>query len=124
MTTTSPSLHAWFCSDIEDIDAWQPESGDTVDYWLQLYIGEFGTDGSDQYQVRVVSADALASELPIVASATVVVASGDYSFASVKQAIEGTIASCARTTWPESAEALSRHFLWEYADHKFVDDNE
>lgn len=111
---TKPELQSLFCSDVDEIASWEPDS-DVVDYWLQLDIGEVGDlETSDQFQVRVVDFETLrrAPSQPI--RACVVVDPGTYSFTEVRSAITKTVESCGQATWLETAIALSRYFLWEY----------
>lgn len=118
----TPTLDDAFCSDIPNIEDWVPPLGSPIDFWLQLDIGPEGEEGTDQFQLRVVSPDAVLPDAPRIDRATLLVNRTNYSYEAIEHAIGEVLVKCARATWPETALALSRFFLWEYEDYTTVAD--
>lgn len=116
----TPTIYDFHSSDLPEVATWQPAANEPIDYWLTLDIGS-GGEGTDEFQVRIASPDALIANGPSPCRATIAISRNGYSFAAVQLVLEQTVASCARESWEDCALALSRYFLWEYEDHQFVD---
>lgn len=108
--------------DMHPLEHWTPEPGKPIDFWMSVTLGP-NADGGHDYQLRVASPDAALAEGAAALHHIVLVERDSYDFDQVIEAIEKAIADCARPTFEEAAVALSRYFLWEYADHKFADED-
>lgn len=115
----TPRIYDLHSTDI-DLETWSPEDGDLVSFGLTLDIGS-GGEGADEFQVLIASAESLVADGPASGKATILVDRDSYSFSAVEELLASIVASCARPTWEGAALALSRHFLWEYEDHQYVD---
>ena len=49
----SPEVRGYYCSDIDNIQTWEPDNIDEFNFFLDIYIGYKGREGSDYYTVNV-----------------------------------------------------------------------
>ena len=117
----TPKLRDAYSDDFK-VREWEPAESATINFWLVLEIGPDDEDGTEYFRVRVAEQRAFVDDGAAVMRATVLVERERYSFETILAAIEKVIEGCGRASWSETAVALSRYFLWEYEDHKFIQD--
>lgn len=99
-----------------DLETYDPR----LDEWfiqLTLSIGSADSPGADLFLLSVCSAAALAerAELDRYAWGVGTLILPKWNLAQVRALVERTCLECERPTWGESARALGRYFMWEFA---------
>ena len=107
-----PEIKALYCRTNDNIEQWQPEPGEPINFALHLEIGLFGQTGSDHFIVEVVSPDFAVRHGPAVGRGKLLVDSENYSFGNLIVLINWAIQDSTRRSWADTGAALDRYFEW------------
>ena len=116
-------IRSWSSPDVE-LQTWEPEELDAVQFLLELEIGAAASPGADVFSVLVATPEALRAHAPpgaLVLRQRSTLVLGRYDWPELRAAVTQIVASCAGRDWQESVLRLQRHFRWEYEDYRMED---
>lgn len=94
----------------------------TDNFWctFDFGVGPNNEEGHHDYSVQVGTPrafdHAIQNQGPMWGRHYIIV--NEYDAALIKSVIEQKIEECARETWEETYQILSRYFKWQYEDYK------
>ena len=110
-------------TDVESFWEWQPDDPTDVILNIDIYIGPENDDFQQIFQFVLVTPNALSRLLesqPILNGRHYWFMES-FDWESLEQELERVVRECVGNNWEEVAALLSRHFHWEYEDHKYLD---
>ena len=113
-----PELMAFDCLDHDPIEQWIPDSDAEVDYRLCLHVGQPDSEACDLFYVRVTTPEAIGAHHPGTSVGKRRIVVNPYSWESVLEAIQATLARCAGEGWSQQSALLAEHFDWEFEGYR------
>ena len=112
----SPEIQHYWCTEIEDLDHWQPADPEYVDLWFSVAIGIEGEseNGADNFLVHLVTQKQLSQ---IEEKEYLLVIPFYISWSEVMDALKTSIAECKDINWRGMSLQLEKLYHWEY--HNF-----
>ena len=111
----SPEIQDYWCSEVNDLDSWEPEDPQYVDLWFSVAIGIKGNDAADDFQVHLVSE----SQLRHTYNKNYLLVIPYYeNWSDVMNRLSECIEDCKDINWSGMSAQLEKLYLWEYHDYK------
>ncbi len=104
-------------SDTFNIRTWSPEDAECFALDLLLKIGAEGSDGADNFDLKVCSPSWLAQTSWSFRWGRGLLIVAEYDFAAIEKEISAHVAACQGDTWIDIAVKLSRTLMWEFDDY-------
>lgn len=117
LTPTKPVIKSFDCTDHDPISAWVPDDPADVDFGMNFSIGLPDETGADNFQVHVVTHEAL-KHLRGAENRKYLLVLHEYSWPAVLAAVDAVLEECRGYDWSDMAEKLRLHFFWEYEGYK------
>jgi hypothetical protein len=113
------------CADVEDLDEFVPDDPERFAITLQLLIGTRGEDGSESFEVTVVTPLWLMDNIPNgeLYSGRHKFVMLSYNRRQIMTYFHKVVGNCSGNTWEEIARKLSRIGHWEFEDYKEFEDS-
>lgn len=109
--------------DVEDPFGLQTVASEDINFLLALYVGWESSNAESDFQVLVVSPEAIRNSAEegksIYDRKSIILL--DSNFRAVLSFCEELLKSCSGETFHESCVALSKFLYWEYEEHRFTD---
>jgi hypothetical protein len=116
-----PELRNISSVDIDDLETYVPDKPEDVFAQVTASIGVEGEAGADLFYFLLRTPEAIRWELAerkrdyLLGRGHIVM--GDYSYPTLRRAIEYIVSRCEGSDWEEVAAKLSRYGFWEFEDY-------
>lgn len=110
-----PELKDYWCSDIDDLDNWEPDDPQYVDLWFSVAVGIEGEEGADDFQVHLVSERQVSQ---IQDKKYMLVIPYYKNWKDVVSRVRESISTCEDINWLGMSLQLEKKYLWEYHNYK------
>lgn len=115
MKLKTPVIKDYFCIDIENIDEWNPEDPEFVDFWLDIYVGFEESEGSDNFGLHVVTQRQLSQ---VINKKYLLIIPYYEGIKQILEEIETTLEKCKDINWLGASNQIEKLYFWEYHDFK------
>jgi hypothetical protein len=115
MKLKKPEIKSWDCTDHDPIEEWQPDDPSLVEYWCNIAIGIEGEEGTDNFQIHVVTE----KMLPQINDKNYIIVLPYYEgWNQVLSTLNSKLEGINELNWAGMSEKLSKMFYWEYEGYQ------
>jgi len=111
-------LKTYFCSDIENLEAFQPEDPASFCLVLQLGIGPIDGPGYDNFQLTVCTPKWLEQQHTYNGYSRHLWLTPNYDFPTIIAGIQEYISQIGGESWAEIATQLAQFAYWEFEGYQ------